>query len=73
MPMNNKIIAIHCRHCGAPAEFDIVKQEYVCGYCGGTVGIKEALQEKQGFRAMQQERIQSSVKSYKLFKASCSG
>ena len=73
MPMNNKIIAIYCRHCGAPAEFDIVKQEYVCGYCGGTVGVKEALQEKQGFRAMQQERIQSSVKSYKLFRASCSG
>ena len=41
--MKNRITDIHCPQCGAPASFDIVQQMYVCGHCGGTVGITEAV------------------------------
>ena len=47
--LEHRITDIHCPQCGAPADFDIVRQMYVCGHCGGTVGISEAQKEKQGF------------------------
>ena len=71
--MEHRITDIHCPQCGAPAAFDIVKQMYVCGYCGGTVGISEAQREKQGFRSMQREKLKDAVKKYQLFSTSCSG
>ena len=71
--MSDRITDIRCPNCGGPAKFDIVRQQYLCGYCGGQVGIKEALQQKQGFRTIQQEKISEAVKSYKLMQASCSG
>ena len=71
--MAKKITEIYCPECGAPAKFDIVRQEYVCGYCGGKVGIKEALQEKQGFRALHREQMNDSLRSYSLMQANCSG
>lgn len=71
--MKNRITDIHCPQCGAPANFDIVQQMYVCGHCGGTVGITEAQKEKQGFRSMRRDRLRDSVKKYKLFRTSCSG
>ncbi len=69
----NRITDIHCPNCGGPAAFDIARQIYRCRYCGGEVGIDEALQEKQGFRAMQSEKIRSSIGSYRLMQATCSG
>ena len=71
--MEHRITDIHCPQCGAPADFDIVKQIYVCGHCGGTVGITEAQKEKQGFRSLQQEKLKNSAKKYRLFRTSCSG
>ena len=71
--MEHRITDIHCPQCGAPAYFDIVKQVYVCGHCGGTVGISEAQKEKQGFRSLQREKLRKSVKKYRLFRTSCSG
>ena len=71
--MENRITDIHCPQCGASAAFDIVKQKYVCSYCGGTVGITEAQREKQGFRDLQREKLRASVKKYRLFCTSCSG
>ena len=68
-----KITDIHCTQCGAPASFDIVRQRYVCGYCGSEVGISEALAQKQGFRQLQKEKLKNDLKKYKLFRASCSG
>ena len=35
--MEHRITDIHCPQCGAPADFDIVRQMYVCGHCGGNV------------------------------------
>ena len=71
--MEHRITDIHCPKCGAPADFDIVKQMYVCGHCGGTVGISEAQKEKQGFRSLQREKLKENVKKYRLFRTSCSG
>ena len=71
--MEHRITDIHCPQCGAPADFDIVRQMYVCGHCGGTVGISEAQKEKQGFRKLQREKLKNSVKKYRLFSTSCSG
>ena len=65
--MEHRITDIHCPQCGAPADFDIVRQMYVCGHCGGTVGISEAQKEKQGFRKLQREKLKNSVKKYRLF------
>ena len=73
MQMEHRITDIHCPQCGAPAAFDIVKQRYLCGYCGGTVEISQAQQEKQGFRDLQQEKLRDSVKKFRLFRTSCSG
>ena len=61
--MEHRITDIHCLQCGAPAAFDIVKQMYLCGYCGGRVEISEAQREKQGFRDLQREKLRDSVKS----------
>ena len=71
--MTEKITDIHCLQCGAPAKFDIIRQEYVCGYCGGTVGIAEAKNEKRGYRKIQREKMQKSAESLQLFHAECSG
>ena len=71
--MEHRITDIHCLQCGAPAAFDIVKQRYLCSYCGGTVEISEAKQEKQGFRELQREKLRDSVKKFRLNRTSCSG
>ena len=71
--MEHRITDIHCLQCGAPAAFDIVKQMYLCGYCGGRVEISEAQREKQGFRDLQREKLRDSVKKFRLIRTSCSG
>ena len=71
--MEHRITDIHCLQCGAPAAFDIVKQRYLCSYCGGMVEISEAKQEKQGFRDLQREKLRDSVKKFRLNRTSCSG
>ena len=71
--MENKIVDIHCPSCGAPANFDIVRQKYVCGYCGGQVGIREAQQSKQGFRKIRAAKLKEDVSRFQLYSASCSG
>ena len=57
---------VHCPSCGAPARFDIVSQQYLCAYCGGRVGIKEAIAQKQGFRSFRQGKIKESAGKYHL-------
>ena len=67
------IADIYCPSCGAAARYDIRRQLYVCRYCGGQVGIDEALQQKRGFRTLQQEKIREEARQYKLIKAECPG
>ncbi len=71
--MENRITDIHCPQCGAPAEFNIVQQRYLCEYCGGRFETGIAQKEKLGFRRLQGELLKDSVKDYRLFRASCTG
>ena len=50
--MENRITDIHCPQCGAPAEFNIVQQRYLCEYCGGRFETGIAQKEKLGFRRL---------------------
>ncbi len=71
--LKGSIADVHCTGCGAPARFDIKKQKYTCSYCGEHVEISEALNEKIGFRKLQQTKIRDSAKNYRLMHATCSG
>lgn len=64
---------VHCPSCGAPARFDIVSQQYCCAFCGSRVGIKEAIAQKQGFRAFRQQKIKESAGHYHLMHGTCTG
>lgn len=71
--MKGNFSDVHCTKCGAPTRFDIVKQQYRCGYCGSEVGVRDAQAQKQGFRSIQQEKIRHSAGQYQLMSARCSG
>lgn len=68
----NNIVDIHCPDCGAPAYYDIRSGVYSCQFCGGKVTVDEAMEEKRGFRRLQQTRLQNSAANYRLLRASCS-
>ena len=71
--MEGSIADVRCTSCGAPAKYDIIRQEYLCGYCGSKVSVREAIAQKQGFRRLVQEKIRSESKNYKLIHAACTG
>ncbi|MBQ1726977.1 MAG: hypothetical protein II039_06295 [Treponema sp.] len=73
MISSNKMADIHCPSCGAPAAYDIIKRLYRCSYCDGSVTIREAIEQKRGFRKLHQEKLQESVSSYDLEHAECTG
>lgn len=64
---------VHCKGCGMPAKYNIVKHSYLCEYCGREVTVNEALKEKEGFRKLRQAEIKKSRKEYKLYSAACTG
>ena len=66
-------IHIYCSSCGAPAKFDIAAQVYRCAYCGGETGIREPLQEKQGFRRTHREKLAARKPAFPLEEARCTG
>lgn len=71
--MNGTIADVRCPSCGAPARYDIVRQAWCCAYCGGTVGVNDAQAQRQGFRALQQEKIRQSAAAGRYLRASCTG
>ncbi len=71
--MEGRITDIHCPQCGAPAEFDIIRQTYLCAHCGGHVEIGEAVKEFRGFRKIRADHLEKTVRSFRLFRASCTG
>ena len=50
MPENNHPLAIYCTACGAPAVYDIVKQDYHCKYCGARTDVKEPVKKLGAWR-----------------------
>ncbi|MBQ6492424.1 MAG: hypothetical protein IJI92_00950 [Erysipelotrichaceae bacterium] len=71
--MEGNIADVRCPNCGAPARYDIIRQRYLCAYCGSQTGVKDAILQKQGFRQLQQKKIVESRKNYKLMDAQCPG
>jgi predicted RNA-binding Zn-ribbon protein involved in translation (DUF1610 family) len=71
--MEGTIADVRCLSCGAPAKYDVVRQSYVCAYCGGRVEVSQAQAQKQGFRQLQQEKIRSSADAFRLQRANCTG
>ncbi len=71
--MEGTIADVRCPSCGAPAKYNIIMQQYLCGYCGGRVGVKDAHEQKKGFRSIQQQKIKESKKNYRLLSANCTG
>ncbi len=71
--MDGRITDIHCPKCGAPADFDIIRQKYLCSHCDGQVEIGEAVGQFRGFRKLRADHLKESVRSFRLFRASCSG
>ncbi|MBQ3295585.1 MAG: zinc ribbon domain-containing protein [Erysipelotrichaceae bacterium] len=71
--MDKRITEIYCPNCGAPAKFDIIKQQYLCAYCGSKVEIKDAQIQKQGFRKIRSDFLRDSIKKHELFSANCEG
>ena len=53
----NNPLAVYCSYCGAPAEYDIVHQEYHCGYCGGTTDIHEPVQRLGEWRDARKKEV----------------
>lgn len=71
--MEKDILSICCQGCGAPAEFDIVRQHYRCQFCGGTVSLEKARTEKMKYRSAIKLRLESDAARFPLMTASCSG
>lgn len=71
--MEKDILSICCPDCGAPAEFDIIKQMYRCRYCGGTVKPEKARTEKMKYQSAVKRRLESDAVRFPLMTASCSG
>ena len=71
--MEGRITDIHCPQCGAPADFDIIRQTYLCAHCGEHVEIGEAVKEIRGFRKIRADHLEKTVRSLRLFRASCTG
>lgn len=53
-------LAIHCFSCGAPAEFDIIRQNYHCRHCGSETGIQDPIGKMAEWQKQQQAFIQES-------------
>lgn len=71
--MGKDILSIFCPSCGAPAEFDIVRQVYRCSYCGGTVKLEDARKAKEHYKSKIRQRVRQDAKKYPLMTTSCTG
>ena len=71
--MKGTIADVRCPTCGAPARYDIIAHQYLCGHCGGRVSVSDAIAQKQGFRSAQQEKLRQSAGSRRLMRAECTG
>lgn len=72
-PDKAKIYDIHCPSCGAPAYYDIKSHFYKCHYCDGKVQVSKALDQHNGFRKIQSQKMTDSRTRFDLQKAECTG
>jgi DNA-directed RNA polymerase subunit RPC12/RpoP len=65
-------LTIHCGSCSSPAEFDIVRQNYLCGHCGARTDIGQALRAKKSWRDARQVRFHNEIGKLKETVYTCS-
>ena len=53
----NNPLAVYCASCGAPAEYDIVHQEYHCRYCGGVTDVHEPVKRLGEWRDARKKEV----------------
>ena len=65
--------AVFCPSCGAPAQFDIVRQNYCCLSCGATVPPAIPVKQTQGFRNLRSVAFRKQAATLGQAVYSCSG
>lgn len=66
-----KMMTIQCASCGAPAQFDIVTQNYRCPSCGGITGTDIPLKKLQEFRSLTQTLLKEKLPESQTVACDC--
>ena len=66
-----KIMTIHCATCGAPAQFDVLTQNYHCSNCGGNTGTEIPLKKLQEFRSLTKTLLQQELPDSRTIACEC--
>ncbi len=64
-------LEVKCGACGAPAEFDIVSQDYHCGHCGEHTSLYESLHKIDDWQKERAASIHKEMKQAKAVKMHC--
>ena len=56
--LENSPLYIACQSCGAPAEFDIIHQNYHCQHCGAHTDVNTTLDFVKHWREQQRHGLQ---------------
>ena len=59
--LENSPLYIACQSCGAPAEFDIIHQNYHCQHCGAHTDVNTTLDFVKHWREQQRHRLQQTA------------
>lgn len=66
-----KIMTIHCASCGAPAQYDIVKQNYHCPNCGEDTGTEIPLKKLREFRSLTKTLLEQELPDSQMIACEC--
>lgn len=59
---------IRCESCGAPADYDIVHQNYHCQYCGATTGLEAPLRAVRLYREKHAREMKESAHAHPKYR-----
>lgn len=62
---------IKCDSCGAPAEYDIIHQNYHCQHCGGTTELQAPVRALQRYRKLHEQELKAKESKDKCRKYNC--
>lgn len=62
---------IKCSACGAPAHYDIIRQNYGCVHCGATTDLQAPVLAMQKYRQKQAEKLKAGKQKDKFKKHNC--
>lgn len=62
---------IKCDSCGAPAEYDIIHQNYHCQHCGGTTELQAPVRALQRYRKLHEQELKAKQSKDKCRKYNC--